>query len=299
MYEEIKDSDQWCRIEKINKGWSDDSKYYIETADHQQLLLRLTDHQQLAVKKKEYELITRFVQLGFKMSKPVDFGSCNKNQQVYSLLTWVEGEDLETALPALGPEVQYALGKQAGTILKKMHSLEVPADQIPTETKIPKKRFQLQKYLDSRLRVPGDEGIVAFVQNNLDQLWSRPPVYLHGDFHPGNLILAPDGEIGVIDFNRWEIGDPFEEFYKLELFGTDVSIPYCQGQIDGYFDENGPPADFWKVLAVYVAHAALFSIKWAERFGQKDIDKMIEIYQKTLVHYDHFKTCIPVWYKQT
>ena len=41
--------------------------------------------------------------------------------------------------------------------------------------------------------------------------------------------------IGVIDFNRWEVGDPYEEFYKLESFGIEESIPYCVGQIDEYF----------------------------------------------------------------
>ena len=37
-------------------------------------------------------------------------------------------------------------------------------------------------------------------------------MYQHGDFHPGNLIYMENGEIGVIDFNRWEVGDPYEEF---------------------------------------------------------------------------------------
>nr|WP_298678198.1 hypothetical protein [uncultured Treponema sp.] len=50
-----------------------------------------------------------------------------------------------------------------------------------------------------------------------------------------------------------------EEFYKLESFGTEVSIPYCKGQIDSYFD-NAVPQNFWEALAVYSAHAALFSI---------------------------------------
>lgn len=37
--------------------------------------------------------------------------------------------------------------------------------------------------------------------------------------------------IGVIDFNRWEVGDPYEEFYKLESFARELSVPYCIGQI--------------------------------------------------------------------
>lgn len=34
MFEEIRNYQQWRIVEKINKGWSDDTKYYIETSDH-------------------------------------------------------------------------------------------------------------------------------------------------------------------------------------------------------------------------------------------------------------------------
>ena len=55
----------------------------------------------------------------------------------------------------------------------------------------------------------------------------------------------PNKEVGVINFNRWEITDPYEEFYKLSSFGVESSVPYCVGQINSYFDEN-IPNDFWR-----------------------------------------------------
>lgn len=297
MFEEIKNHQHWRIVKKINKGWSDDTKYYIETSDHKKLLLRLSDRDHYELKKKEFEMMRKFSGLGFKMPEPISFGVCNRDQNIYILLSWIEGEDLEFALPKLKKDVQYVLGREAGCILKRIHSLQVPDEQIPTQTKIQKKKKQLQKYLESDVRMPGDEAVIKFINDNLDMIWSKPPAYLHGDFHPGNLILTPNGEIGVIDFNRWEIGDPYEEFYKLESFGTEVSIPFCQGQIDAYFGDHEPPEDFWKILAVYVAHASLYSIKWAERFGQKDIDNMIDICKKSWAHYDNFKNCIPGWYR--
>lgn len=295
MYEDIIGYDKWSLIEKINRGWSDDVKYYIETLDNQKLVLRISTIEKYEAKKKEYEVIQRYAELGFIMSQPLSFGVCNHNQNTYMLLTWIEGEDLELALPKLDPEQQYLLGREAGSILKKIHSLEVPDDEIPSITKIPKKRRQIQSYIESNIRIAEDEDVLKFINENLDKLWSTPPVYQHGDFHPGNLILTPEGKIGVIDFNRWEIGDPYEEFYKLESFGTDFSIPYCRGQIDSYFKDQ-VPEEFWKILAVYVAHASLYSIKWAEKFGQDDVDHMIGICKKSLLHYDNFKRYIPSWY---
>lgn len=297
MFEEIKDHQRWRIIEKINKGWSDDTKYYIETSDHQKLLLRLSDRDHDALKKSEFEMMRKCSELGFTMSEPISYGVCNQNQNVYLMLTWIDGEDLEVALPKLNEDLQYELGQEAGDILRKIHNLKVLDDQIPAYTKIHKKKKQLQKYLESDVRIPGDEAVITFIQDNLELIGSEPPAYLHGDFHPGNLILTPKGELGVIDFDRWEIGDPYEEFYKLESFGTAVSIPFCQGQIDAYFGDRGPSDDFWKILAVYVAHASLYSVKWAERFGQTDIDAMIEIGKKSWNHYDNFKNYIPDWYR--
>ena len=117
---------------------------------------------------------------------------------------------------------------------------------------------------------------------------------MHGDYHPGNLIYTDNGLIGVIDFNRWEVGDPYEEFYKLESFGIENSIPYCIGQIDAYFDDQ-IPEDFWSTLAVYVAQASLFSIKWAEKFGQEDIDSMVVRCRMHLMTTTIFETYIPKW----
>ena len=134
------------------------------------------------------------------------------------------------------------------------------------------------------------------MKENIDQIWKAPPVYMHGDFHPGNLIYMADSSIGVIDFNRWEVGDPYEEFYKLESFGTEVSIPYCIGQIDAYFNDS-VPMDFWVANAVYVAQASLFSIKWAEKFGQRDIDGMVTRAERALADFDDFRRIIPVWYE--
>ena len=295
MFEDIKNSSNWETVEKISKGWSSDSKYLIKTKEEKLLLLRISDAEQYNEKKKEYEIISKYSTLGFPMSLPIDFGVCNNGKNVYMLLTWVEGKDLEEVLPDLTETEQYRLGRAAGEILKKIHSIEVDAADMPKCTNKEKKLLKLSHYEESQLRIDGDESVINYVKDNIDIIWKEKPVYMHGDYHPGNLIYTNDGSIGVIDFNRWEIGDPYEEFYKLQSFGIEHSIPYCIGQIDGYFN-NKIPKDFWITLAVYVAHASLYSIKWAEKFGQEEIDGMVERYRKALDDYDCFYTDIPKWY---
>lgn len=292
----IKNSSTWLTCEKISKGWSSDEKYKINTADGQTLLLRISDISAYEYKKKEFEIVQKYSKLGFAMSQPLDFGVCNEGKSCYMLLTFVEGRDLEEALPTLSEKEQYLLGRKAGEILKRIHSIPLDECDIPTQTKRERKLYQLSRYEESsHLRVENDENVIEFVKNNIDLIWKKSPVYQHGDFHPGNLIYMPNGEIGVIDFNRWEVGDPYEEFYKLEGFGIEVSIPYSIGQIDAYF-EGEIPMGFWGALAVYCAHAALFSIKWAEKFGQKDVDGMVERCHRAFKNYDKFNFVVPKWY---
>ena len=295
MFEDIKNSSRWKSIEEISKGWSKDIKYYITTMDEQHLLLRISDIDQYEVKKKEYEIIKKYSLLGFPMSMPIDFGIYNNEKNVYMLLTWIEGNDLEDVLSGLPEGEQYQLGRKAGEILKRIHSIKIDSGDQPTETKKAKKLLQLSRYEESQDRIKGDDVAVKYVKDNIDRIWKEKPVYMHGDYHPGNLIYTPEGNIGVIDFNRWEIGDPYEEFYKLESFGIEHSIPYCIGQIDAYFDDK-IPEEFWIVLAVYVAHASLYSIKWAEKFGQEEIDGMVVRCRMAFDDYDDFSLYVPRWY---
>lgn len=298
MYFNIESSVNWESIDIISKGWSSDKKYLVKTKLGEHLLLRISDIERYDVKKKEYEIVTKYSRLGIKMSMPIEFGTCNEGKNVYMLLTWMEGKDLEEILSDLPEEKQYQLGRESGMILKKIHSIQVEEEDIPAETKKPKKLLQLSRYEESQVRIPGDEIAIKYVKDNIDQIWRKRPVYLHGDFHPGNLIYLNDGTIGVIDFNRWEVGDPYEEFYKLESFGTEHSIPYCIGEIDAYFEDDVPD-EFWVTLAVYVAHASLHSIKWAEKFGQKEIDGMVERCKRAFEDYDNFKSYIPKWYSHS
>ena len=293
MFFSIPGSEGWRSVEPLNKGWSSDRKYIVETGAGERLLLRMSDAGQCEAKRREYAIISKYASIGFPMSMPVDFGECEDG--VYTLLTWVEGRDLEDVLPGLPEAEQYRLGRAAGEILRGIHALPVDKRDLPTDTKRARKLRQLERYEASGVRVPGDEPVIRFAREHIDRIWRQPPVYQHGDFHPGNLIYRPDGTLGVIDFNRWEVGDPFEEFYKLQSFGRELSVPYCAGQIDAYFGD-AVPEDFWDALAVYVAHASLFSIAWAEPFGPADVAGMVRRCEMALKDYDGFARRVPRWY---
>lgn len=216
---------------------------------------------------------------------------------MYMVLSWVEGDNLVDAVGKLSKEEQYSLGKKAGKILKVIHSLKVSKKDIAYENMKDKMLRKLNDYEKIEFRLDNDDKAIDFIRRNVHKVATIPVAYKHRDFHLGNLILTPENEVGVIDFNRWGVGDPYEEFLKIQSFDIERSIPFSVGQIDGYFDDN-PPKEFWDILALYVAYSSLTSITWAISFGIEEVLGMQKRGRVALEDYNYFEEVIPKWYKE-
>ncbi len=285
----------FTKIEPVNKGWSSDKKYYIENTDGEHLLLRVADISEYDNKKIEFDMMKNVAALGIPMSQPIDFGICDDGKSVYSLLTWCDGKDAEEMLPLLTETQQYVLGLKAGEILRKMHSIPAPESLENWVVRFNRKTdFKIQKYNECGLRFDGDEKIKEYIEHNRELLENRPQCYQHGDYHVGNMILSPKNELSIIDFNRPDYGDPWEEFNRI-VWSATISPHFATGQINGYFDGQ-PPIEFFKLLAFYIGSNTLSSIYWAIPFGQGEIDTMMKQSQDVLSWYDNMQNPIPTWY---
>jgi aminoglycoside phosphotransferase (APT) family kinase protein len=295
IFLKIPELKNFIRTEKITYGWSFDEKHMIETSNGEKYLLRLAPAEKIENKKKEHEIVSVFNSLDFDMSRVV--GSGLIGDRSYILYYWVEGQDLRSIISSLSESEQFEIGLKTGRILKGIHSLPVQKRHIPETNKIPKKKRQLKQYEASDVRIENDEEIIKYEKDNLHLMCATSPTYKHGDFHTGNLLYTPSGNVGVIDFQRSGCGDPFEEFYKLQHFDVSLSIPFAVGYLKGYF--NGEPTeDFWRINSVYVAHASLYSIVWALPFGEKEVLGMREIALKNIDDFDGFTKIVPKWYRE-
>lgn len=297
-FEDIKEYQTFKRIDEIAEGWSTDKKYYVETKDGQKLLLRIAGRKLEKQKRLEFDRLNAIYSDAFPMAKPLSFGICNGGESVYTLLTWVEGVPLNTQLKKMIPADQYSTGIMAGKMLRAIHAAPVVDKQIPTkEQRIAHKLNKIKMYETSYVRASNDSDVIDYVKNNIDKIYNTPPAYKHGDFHSGNLIYTPEGSIGLIDFNRIDCGDKYEDFRHIQLYDAGRSIPFATGVIDGYFDTK-VPNEFWEVLAVYVAQTAMTQINWAERFGIDEVDAMQQIFHKAFRDYNGFKNTVPSWYEK-
>lgn len=292
---DVPSANDWDIIKPINKGWSDDKKFYIKTSGGKQLLLRLSDISQYEKKKREFESLRLLMNMDILFTQPIDFGICNNGQSVYSLLTWIDGKDAEIILPKLDDKEQYMFGIKAGMDLKQIHSIPAPKDQPDWAERFNRKTDKkIVMYKACNIHFQNDDKLIDYIEQNRSLLINRPQSFQHGDYHVGNMIIAPKGELGIIDFNRMDYGDPWEEFNRI-TWCAEISPMFASGYINGYFDGNAPDL-FFRLMALYIASNQLSSIPWAIPFGEEEVNTMLRQVQSVLKWYDDFNTYIPSWY---
>jgi serine/threonine-protein kinase len=291
MIEQLKDQH---RI-KINKGWSTDEKYYIETQSHEKYLLRTASLEFYERKKQEFQRMKEAYALGIPMPEPLDFKVVN--EEVHSLFSWIEGKDSEDILPALTEENQYRLGVAAGEILRKIHTIPAPDNIEKWADKFNRKIDRnINNYQHCPLKYEKGHIFIKYIEANRDLIKNRPQVFQHGDYHTGNMILSSQNELGIIDFNRWDYGDPWEEFNRID-FTAELSPIFATGQVDGYFKQE-PPIEFFKLLALYISTNTLNALPWALSYSDRDVATMKRKAAAVLEWYEDMERIIPNWYKK-
>ena len=159
--------DSFIKIEPITKGWSDDKKYFIETADGQRMLLRVSDISELERKKAEYSMMERVYTLGVLTSEPLGFGLCDGDKNCYSLSGWLDGEDAKEVLPLLPETEQYVLGMTAGETLRKIHTLPAPDNAEPWNDRFNRKvQGRIDFYNENPIKSENGDIIVRYLRKN-------------------------------------------------------------------------------------------------------------------------------------
>ena len=278
--------------ELINKGWSNDIKYCVTSEDGMKYLLRITPNGKIADCEAMFKLLQQVAALSIPMCRPVEYGICNEG--TYIVLTWVFGKDAEKVIPYLNAEEQHAYGFEAGKILKLIHTIPAPENQPDWESLFNDKMNRIIRiYNECAIKFEGSKDIIEYIESNRHLLANRPQCYQHGDYHIGNFMIE-EHQIVIIDFDRYDFGDPWEEFNRI-VWCAQSSPVFASGIVNGYFD-NEVPIEFWKLLALYISSNTLSSIPWAIPYGDQEITTMINQAKDVLSWYNNMKNPIPNWY---
>ncbi len=284
---------QFITKEPIHKGWSGDKKYCVTDEKGNRYLLRVSDIGEHDTKQAEFNMMKQVADLGVPMCLPVEFGVCGDG--VYSIQSWIDGEDAEEVISTLSDAKQYAYGLEAGQILRKIHSIPAPGTQEDWEIFFNRKMdHKIKKYAECPLKYENGQAFIDYIGANRYLLKNRPQVYQHGDYHIGNMMIDRDGQLNIIDFNRSDFGDPWEEFNRIVWCAQKAPL-FAAGMVNGYFD-NAVPLEFWKLLALYISSNTLSSLYWAIPFGEGEIATMRNQAKEVLSWYDNMQNPVPSWY---
>ncbi len=215
--------------------------------------------------------------------------------RVYTVQSWIDGVDLEDVIDGYNQEKQYAYGLDAGRILKKIHSIPAPDDFPEWEERFNAKiDRKIKIYSECPLKYENGECLIEYIEQNRHLLHGRPQCYQHGDYHIGNMMVDANGRLVIIDFDRYDFGDPWEEFNRI-VWCAQKSPALASGMVDGYF-EGKVPEQFWRLLGLYIASNTLSSLPWAIPFGDGEVDTMRKQAREVMDWYDHMRQYLPKWY---
>lgn len=281
--------------EPIRKGWSADQKYRVTGVDGKAYLLRISPRERAARVLAQFRRLQEISSTGIPMCQPIQAGICHRGP--YMLLGWIDGEDAEPLIPTLPPKTQYDYGLEAGRILCKIHALPAPDDITPWSIRFNQKiDRKIAAYNACSLKYEGGEAFLRHIAKTRHLLSNRPQTYQHGDYHIGNMMIDQDGNLTVIDFDRDDWGDPWEEFNRT-VWCAQASPAFASGMVDGYFDCQ-VPTEFWDLLALYISSNALSSLPWAVDFGEREIKVMLAQAEEILSWYDGMTKSVPSWYSR-
>lgn len=284
-------------FEFLDRGYSTDRKYVLQTERGSGYLLRVSDLALERARSAEFALVAQLWKAGLACPQPICFGSAPASGLCFMVLEYLCGECAEEALPSMTPAQQYAVGLQAGELLSKLHRALAPAERVDDYAARTAKYARHQKFLqESGLTFRGQDRAERYVTAQVELLRDRPTTFRHGDYHPGNLILQGEALAGVVDFNRCDWGDPVDDFYKLAFFGAPVSQKYACGQIRGYF-AGDPPDGFWSLYNLYVTLVLPSDIFWTQQHYPQDLRASLDRIEAITRTHDFAGGGPPKWWE--
>ncbi|BAC12234.1 aminoglycoside phosphotransferase family protein [Oceanobacillus iheyensis] len=283
-------------IIQIEKGFSADKKYIIHTEKNQKRLLRIFDNAELKQKRQEFMVLKKMEENQIACSRPIAIGEVD--QLGYMITSYIEGEDAEIEVIKLSEEKQFQVGVKAGKELKKIHQLQAPP-QISSwySRKVTKHQRYMEAYQNCGVQVKNDEKIIRFIEGHMHLMKDRQNSFQHDDYNLSNLIINNGVFAGVIDFNRYDWGDPVHEFLKIGIFSREVSIPFCIGQIKGYFGGREPDEVFWQLYSLYLAMCVFSTVVWTLKTIPDNLDDMLDKVYTFLEDHNYFDEIVPKWYR--
>jgi aminoglycoside phosphotransferase (APT) family kinase protein len=280
-------------VSAITKGFSFEKKLKL-TSDRGDFLARLSSMEAYVAKAQEFALIQQLFAHGVHCNQPILILQAEASASVCTLYRYLTGVDAEENINALPVATQYEIGVAAGQDLRRINSLSRDTNTWK-ERKWQKHERYVKRYFQQAYRLKNDEQLLRFIETHYDPTEAAQDHLQHDDFHLGNIVLNGQRYGGILDFERYDWGDPLHEFVKLEWFTWPVSEAFARGQVVGYFGKRSLSGAESLQIAVYIAMSLLSTLVWTLEVHPHtwlEIEKQI---LAIVARYDNFARIRPSW----
>ncbi|OAM01709.1 aminoglycoside phosphotransferase family protein [Wolbachia endosymbiont of Dactylopius coccus] len=181
----------------------------------EEMLIRLPSAEDYALQvlKEQKWLEVLAPHLSFSIPKPLAMGQPSKHYPWnWSIYKWIEGESIN-ALSIDDLDLQI-IASQLAQFLNELHKIDVKGGPSPGlhnfwrgdhvsvyDTEVRSSIKELQGFIDART-------IMSFWEKAISSRWSKNPVWIHGDFASGNILVKDACVAAIIDFGCMAVGDP-------------------------------------------------------------------------------------------
>jgi len=280
-------------ITPITKGFSFEKKFKL-TSERGDFLARLAAIDAYAAKAKEFALIQQLYASGVHCNQPILIVQEATTAAVCTIYRYLAGVDAEEQTSRLPSAAQYQIGIAAGQDLRRINALS-RATNTWKARKWQKHERYVKRYCQQPYRLKNDAQILHFIESYYDPTEADQDHLQHDDFHLGNIVLNDQHYGGILDFERYDWGDPLHEFVKMDWFTWPVSEAFALGQVEGYFGTRQLTDAQCLPIAVYIAMSLLSTTVWTLEFHPHTWPETEKQILSILARYADFDRIRPPW----
>ncbi len=180
-----------------------------------EMLIRLPSAEKYvdAVSKEQKWLPVLAPNLSFHIPKPLTLGKPSKNYPWnWSIYKWIKGESANS-FDASSLNLSL-IASDLAKFLNELHKIDITDGPIPGTHNFWRGGNLAVYNLETKSAIKNLKNLVdvdkalSVWEKALNSQWNKKPVWIHGDFASGNIIIKNGKLDAVIDFGGMSVGDP-------------------------------------------------------------------------------------------
>ena len=215
----------------------------------------------LQVQKEQKWLPVLAPHLSFPIPEPLAMGQPSKNYPWnWSVYRWIEGESANNLL--IIDDLHFHLfAIHLSQFLKELHKINTTDGPLAGAHNYYRGHSLLIYDVETRSAMAQLQGFIdvhavtSVWEKAISSRWSKSPVWVHGDFSAGNILVKDSRLAAVIDFGCMGIGDPACDLVIAWTFLTNESRQAFKLYLDLDFDTCARARGWalWKALITIIS----------------------------------------------